>query len=225
MGLLAYMKGGVIEAGCDEAGRGCLCGPVVCAAVVLPPDFECDELNDSKKLPEKTRDRLRLLIEREALAWRVEMVGPREIDRLNILRASITGMQRALDSLKWSRSVSGIFPGCPEISPGARAVPGHILVDGNKWRPYKDIPATTVVHGDATYMSIAAASILAKTHRDEFMRGIADEYPGYGWETNMGYPTREHKEAILRLGLTPHHRLTYKPCQPTLFGSELSTDL
>lgn len=218
MGLLPYMKEGIIEAGCDEAGRGCLCGPVACAAVILPPDFECPELNDSKQLTEKTRDSLRPFIENEALAWSVVMVEAEEIDRINILQASITGMQRALDRLKWLRIYPGsVFAGSPEITGGERAVPGHILVDGNKWRAYKKIPATTVVHGDATYMSIAAASILAKTYRDAYMRRLAEEYPGYGWERNMGYPTREHKEAILRLGITPHHRKSYKPCQPSLF--------
>ena len=218
MGLLPYMKEGIIEAGCDEAGRGCLCGPVACAAVILPPDFECPELNDSKQLTEKTRDSLRPFIENEALAWSVVMVEAEEIDRINILQASITGMQRALDRLKWLRIYPGsVFAGSPEITGGERAVPEHILVDGNKWRAYKKIPATTVVHGDATYMSIAAASILAKTYRDAYMRRLAEEYPGYGWEHNMGYPTREHKEAILRLGITPHHRKSYKPCQPSLF--------
>ncbi len=218
MGLLPYMKEGIIEAGCDEAGRGCLCGPVACAAVILPPDFECPELNDSKQLTEKTRDSLRPFIENEALAWSVVMVEAEEIDRINILQASITGMQRALDRLKWLRIYPGsVFAGSPEITGGERAVPEHILVDGNKWRAYKKIPATTVVHGDATYMSIAAASILAKTYRDAYMRRLAEEYPGYGWERNMGYPTREHKEAILRLGITPHHRKSYKPCQPSLF--------
>ncbi|MBD5418642.1 MAG: ribonuclease HII [Bacteroides sp.] len=214
------MKEGIIEAGCDEAGRGCLCGPVACAAVILPPDFECPELNDSKQLTEKTRDSLRPFIENEALAWSVVMVEAEEIDRINILQASITGMQRALDRLKWLRIYPGsVFAGSPEITGGERAVPGHILVDGNKWRAYKKIPATTVVHGDATYMSIAAASILAKTYRDAYMRRLAEEYPGYGWERNMGYPTREHKEAILRLGITPHHRKSYKPCQPSLFDN------
>lgn len=191
-----YMIEGILEAGCDEAGRGCLCGPVSCAAVILPEGFECGELNDSKQLSEPVRDRLRLRIENEALAWAVVMVSPEEIDRINILNASIAGMQRALDSLKIR--------------------PAHILVDGNRFRPYLDpekmvgIPHHTVVKGDATFMSIAAASILAKTHRDEYMRHLASEYPGYGWERNMGYPTKEHYAAIETLGVTPVHRKTFR---------------
>lgn len=187
---------GIREAGCDEAGRGCLCGPVSCAAVILPDGFECPELNDSKQLTEHRRQELRPLIEREALAWAVVMVEAEEIDRINILNASIAGMQRALDRLK--------------------VRPEHILVDGNRFRPYLDpvlnmaTPCTTVVKGDATYMSIAAASVLAKTHRDELMREYALRYPGYGWEKNMGYPTKAHREAICRLGPTPIHRLSFR---------------
>lgn len=194
--LAPYMMAGIIEAGCDEAGRGCLCGPVSCAAVILPPGFTDPGLNDSKQLTAHERDRLRTIIEEQAVAWAVCMVSAQEIDRINILNASITGMHRALDSL--------------------RIRPQHILVDGNKFKPYldpvtqMDIPAHTVVKGDGRYMSIAAASILAKTHRDELMLRLSEEFPGYGWERNMGYPTREHKEAIARLGLTPHHRLTFK---------------
>lgn len=184
------MRPGVIEAGCDEAGRGCLCGPVACAAVILPDDFECPGLDDSKKLSERKRAALRPLIEERALAWAVVMVPPEEIDRINILQASITGMQRALDNLKLR--------------------PEHVIVDGNRFRPYGDIPFTTVVKGDATYMSIAAASILAKTHRDELMERLALEYPGYGWEVNKGYPTKAHREAIALYGMTPHHRLTFR---------------
>lgn len=191
-----------MEAGCDEAGRGCLCGPVACAAVILPPDFDCPELNDSKQLSERVRDRLRVQIEREALAWCVVMVEADEIDRINILNASITGMQRALD--------------------GLGVTPQHILVDGNRFRPYHDIPYTTVVKGDATFMPIAAASILAKTHRDELMREYDRRYPGYGWDRNKGYPTKEHVRAIDTLGLTPIHRRSFGPCQPGLFSS---TDL
>lgn len=187
---------GVAEAGCDEAGRGCLCGPVSCAAVILPPCFECDELNDSKQLTAAARERLRGLIEATATAWAVVMVEPDEIDRINILNASIAGMQRALDALATR--------------------PEHILVDGNRFRPYLDpqrmvdIPHHTVVKGDATYMSIAAASILAKTHRDQLMREYAARWPGYGWEKNMGYPTRAHYDALERLGPTPIHRLSYR---------------
>ena len=153
--LRPFMHHGIWEAGCDEAGRGCLCGPVACAAVILPPDFSCPGLDDSKKLSEKKREALRPLIEKKALAWAVVMVEADEIDRINILQASIAGMHRALDKL------------C--------LTPGHILVDGNKFIPYRDIPHTTVVKGDATYMSIAAASILAKTHRDELMHRLAEE--------------------------------------------------
>ena len=194
--LKSYMIKGVMEAGCDEAGRGCLCGPVSCAAVILPEDFECEQLNDSKKLSEAKRNELREIIEREALAWAVVMVDPEEIDKINILNAYIAGMQRALDALTIR--------------------PDHILVDGNKFHPYLDpvknmqIAHTTVVKGDATYMSIAAASILAKTHRDELMREFANKYPGYGWEKNMGYPTKAHKAGLAKLGPTPIHRKSFK---------------
>lgn len=188
--LQPYLIADAVEAGCDEAGRGCLCGPVACAAVILPPGFSCDGLNDSKQLSEKKRASLRVIIEREALAWAVEMVPPEVIDEINILNASILGMHRALEKLSLR--------------------PEHILVDGNRFKPFGDIPHTTVVKGDATYMSIAAASILAKTHRDELMDSLALQFPGYGWDRNKGYPTKEHKEAIRRLGFTPHHRLTFK---------------
>ena len=188
--LQSFMRQGLVEAGCDEAGRGCLCGPVACAAVILPPYFKCEELNDSKQLSEKKRDELRPVIEENALAWAVVMVSPEEIDEINILNASITGMQRALDNL-------GVTP-------------QHIIVDGNRFRPYKDIPYTTVVKGDAKFMSIAAASILAKTHRDELMLRLAEEFPGYGWDVNKGYPTKAHRNAIKDLGITPYHRKTFK---------------
>ncbi len=188
--LKPFLNPSLIEAGCDEAGRGCLCGPVSCAAVILPPDFECPELNDSKQLSEKRRSQLRPIIEQQALAWAVVMVEAEEIDRINILQASITGMHRALDRLSLR--------------------PQHILVDGNKFRQYKDIPHTTVVKGDATYMSIAAASILAKTHRDELMERLAEEFPEYGWGVNKGYPTKAHRAAIATYGVTPHHRLTFR---------------
>lgn len=193
--LKRLMIDGVTEAGCDEAGRGCLCGPVSCAAVILPEDFDAPELNDSKQLTAAARERLREQIEREAVAWAVVMVDAEEIDRINILNASITGMQRALDALA--------------------VRPDHILVDGNRFRPYldpvrmMDIPYHTVVKGDATYMSIAAASILAKTHRDELMKRSAAEYPGYGWESNMGYPTKAHYAALAQSGPTPLHRKTF----------------
>lgn len=194
--LKQYMIAGIPEAGCDEAGRGCLCGPVSCAAVILPEGFKCSELNDSKQLSASRREDLRIIIEREAVAWAVVMVEAEEIDRINILNASIEGMRRALDSLD--------------------VRPAHILVDGNRFKPYLDphlgmqTPHTTVVKGDATYMSIAAASILAKTHRDNLMMRYAAEYPGYGWERNMGYPTREHRAAISSLGPTPLHRKTFR---------------
>ncbi len=194
--LKAYMYEGVVEAGCDEAGRGCLCGPVSCAAVILPPGFECEELNDSKQLTAHKRDELRELIESEAVAWAVVMVEADEIDRINILNASIAGMQRALDKLS--------------------VRPAHILVDGNRFKPYLDpvlnmqTPHHTVVKGDATYMSIAAASVLAKTHRDELMTEYSRQYPGYGWEQNMGYPTKAHRSAIATLGTTPIHRKTFR---------------
>lgn len=195
--LERFMLEGLVEAGCDEAGRGCLAGPVSCAAVILPPDFSHELLNDSKQLTARQRDMLRPIIEKEAVAWAVVMVEPEEIDRINILNASITGMQRALDRL-------GV-------------VPEHVIVDGNRFRPWRDVPCHTVVKGDATYMSIAAASVLAKTHRDELMQRLAGEFPGYGWERNMGYPTKEHLEAILERGITEYHRKSYAPCQPRLF--------
>ena len=188
--LLQCMLPDLIEAGCDEAGRGCLCGPVACAAVILPPDFECEELNDSKQLTEKKRAQLRILIEEKALAWAVEMVSAEEIDSINILNASIEGMHRALKKLK--------------------TTPQHIIVDGNRFKPFSDIPHTTVVKGDSKYMSIAAASILAKTHRDELMNELAQQFPGYGWEVNKGYPTKAHRKAIADLGTTPIHRKTFR---------------
>lgn len=194
--LKEHMCEGVVEAGCDEAGRGCLCGPVSCAAVILPDGFRCDDLNDSKQLTAGKREELRRLIEKEALAWAVVMVDAEEIDRINILNASIAGMQLALDRLE--------------------VRPGHIIVDGNKFKPYLDpvrnidIPYHTVVKGDGKYMAIAAASVLAKTHRDELMRGLASECPGYGWERNMGYPTRDHYDALRRLGPTRYHRRSFR---------------
>ena len=193
--LRQYMIKGVVEAGCDEAGRGPLAGSVFAAAVILPPDFRCELLNDSKQLTEKQRYALRPLIEREAIAWAVVEVTAEEIDRINILQASITGMQRALDKLS--------------------VRPQHILVDGNKWRPYVPegelmaIQADTIVHGDATYMSIAAASVLAKTYRDDYMLRLHEEYPQYGWADNKGYPTKQHYEALRQFGPTPYHRKSF----------------
>lgn len=189
--LQPYLQPDRLEAGCDEAGRGCLAGPVACAAVILPPGFSHPLLDDSKKLTERQRDTLRPIIESQALAWCVVMVSPAEIDRINILNASILGMQRA---------VSGL-----DIRPD------HILVDGNRFKPHPDgIPHTTIVHGDATYASIAAASILAKTHRDALMDTLAREYPQYGWAQNKAYPTKAHRQAIAQYGPTPYHRLTFR---------------
>ena len=184
----------VIEAGCDEAGRGCLAGPVFAAAVVLPPDFSNELLNDSKQLTERQRYGLREVIEREAVAWAVAECSPAEIDKFNILCCSIMAMQRALDKLA--------------------VRPGHIIVDGNRWNPYKYdgqvVAADTVVKGDATYMSIAAASILAKTYRDDRMKALAQEFPQYGWDKNMGYPAKAHRDAIRQYGPTPYHRMTFR---------------
>lgn len=198
--LKAQMISGLVEAGCDEAGRGPLAGSVFCAAVILDPTRveqvpEFAWLNDSKQLTEKQREALRPVIEREAVSWAVVEVSAKEIDERNILQCSIIGMQRALDRLS--------------------VRPQHILVDGNKWKPYVpegellEIPAHTVVHGDATYMSIAAASVLAKTYRDEYMLRLHEQYPMYGWDTNKGYPTAEHYAALKKYGVTPYHRLTF----------------
>lgn len=194
--LEPYLIEGRIEAGCDEAGRGCLAGPVTAAAVILPPDFHNDLLNDSKQLTERQRDLLRPIIEREALAWAVAFVSPREIDDINILKASFTAMHRAIDGLK--------------IRPEA------LLIDGNRFIKYQDIPHTCIVKGDGKMMSIAAASVLAKTHRDEFMRKIAQDHPEYAWDKNKGYPTRNHRSAIEQYGVTPHHRMTFQLLNPHL---------
>ena len=180
----------VIEAGCDEAGRGCLAGPVFAAAVILPADYQNDLLNDSKQLSAAKRYALRDVIQRDALAWAVAECSPQEIDKLNILRCSILAMQRALDQLT--------------------VRPQHIIVDGNRWCPYKQIPANTIVKGDATYLSIAAASVLAKTYRDDRMKALAQEYPQYGWDRNFGYPSKAHREAIRQFGTTPYHRMTFR---------------
>lgn len=185
-----------MEAGCDEAGRGCLAGPVVAAAVILPPDFSNDLLNDSKQLTAKQRASLRTIIESEAEAWAVAFVSPEEIDRINILQASIKAMHKAIDQLT--------------------TVPQYLLVDGNRFKPYRDIPHECIIKGDAKMMSIAAASILAKTHRDEYMETIAKEFPAYGWERNKGYPTRDHRAAIAAHGTTPYHRLSFRLLDPQL---------
>ena len=198
--LERYLIAGRVEAGCDEAGRGCLAGPVTAAAVILPSDFADELINDSKQLSERQRDALRPVIEREAVSWAVAHVSPAEIDRLNILNASILAMHRAIDQLT--------------VRPDA------LLIDGNRFRPYPGIAHTTIVKGDGKLLSIAAASILAKTHRDELMRELARQFPGYGWEGNKGYHTREHREAIRRLGVTPHHRRSFTLLpQPSLFDS------
>ena len=197
--LLPYLKD-TIEAGCDEAGRGCLAGAVYAAAVILPNDYQNELLNDSKQLTERQRYQLRPVIEHDALAWAVGIVTPQEIDKINILNASILAMHRALEQLKLQ--------------------PQHIIVDGNRFKPYRDIPYQTVVKGDATYMNIAAASILAKTYRDDRMKALAQEFPQYGWDKNMGYPAKAHREAIARYGATPHHRMTFRllpETQLTLF--------
>ncbi len=198
--LQPYLNKELIEAGCDEAGRGCLAGPVVAAAVILPKDFYHPLLNDSKQLTEKQRQKLRPIIENEAIAWGVSIVDNKEIDEINILNASITAMQRAVASLKQQ--------------------PEHLLIDGNKFKPYKEIPHTCIVKGDSKFMSIAAASILAKTHRDEIMENYAIEFPGYGWEKNKGYPTKAHRKAIEESGVTKLHRLTFR-----LLDEQLKLDL
>ena len=203
--LEAYLNKGLIEAGCDEAGRGCLAGPVFAAAVILPADFRNEMLNDSKQLTEKKRYQLREVIEREALAWAVGIVDNKEIDKINILNASILAMHRALDQLT--------------------VRPEYIIVDGNRWKPYQEptandnvndndnepnvVPATTIVKGDGKYLSIAAASILAKTYRDDFMLRIHEEFPQYHWDKNKGYPAKVHREAIRQYGTTPYHRMSF----------------
>lgn len=193
------MEVGRIEAGCDEAGRGCLAGAVYAAAVILPPDFHNDELNDSKQLSERRRYALRPIIEAEAEAWAVGVVTPEEIDRINILKASFLAMHRAIEQLK--------------------VRPEHLLIDGNRFTPYPGIGHTTVVKGDGKYLSIAAASVLAKTYRDDYMNRLATEYPEYAWDVNKGYPTKAHREAIRQYGITPYHRKTFRllPQQLELF--------
>ena len=187
--LASHYYEGRIEAGCDEAGRGCLAGSVYAAAVILPDGYQNELLNDSKQLSEKKRYQLREIIERDAVAWAVGIVTPEEIDKINILNASILAMHRALDQLK--------------VRPEA------IIVDGNRFKPYKKLPHTTIVKGDGKYLAIAAASILAKTYRDDYMNQLAEEYPQYDWLSNKGYPTRKHREAIKQFGITPYHRRSY----------------
>ncbi|ATV37811.1 ribonuclease HII [Prevotella intermedia] len=189
-----------VEAGCDEAGRGCLAGSVFAAAVILPPDYENELLNDSKQLSEKKRYLLRSMIEKDALAWAVGVVTAAEIDKINILNASILAMHRALDALSLR--------------------PEAIIVDGNRFKPYHDVPHTTIVKGDGKYLSIAAASILAKTYRDDYMKAIAEEFPQYDWRSNKGYPTKKHRAAIKEYGISPYHRKSFTLLPP----EELSID-
>lgn len=179
----------LIEAGCDEAGRGCLAGPVFAAAVILSKDFTCEGLNDSKQLTDKERYALRPLIEEQAVAWAVGIVDHKEIDKINILNASFLAMKRAVESLK--------------------VIPQHLLIDGNRFCGYPDIPHTCIVKGDGKLLPIAAASVLAKTYRDDYMKSLHEEYPLYGWNRNMGYPTKAHREAIKEYGVTPYHRMTF----------------
>ena len=193
--LLPYLYPDTIEAGCDEAGRGCLAGAVYAAAVILPPDFRNELLNDSKQLTEKQRYALRGVIEREASAWAIGIVSPEEIDKINILNASFLAMHRAIDGLKIR--------------------PEHLLIDGNRFNPYQRVPYTTVVKGDGKYMSIAAASVLAKTYRDDYMNRLHEEFPVYDWIHNKGYPTPKHRSAIAEHGITPYHRKSFN-----LIGNE-----
>jgi len=185
---------GLVEAGCDEAGRGCLAGSVFAAAVLLPPDYENELLNDSKKLTDRKRKQLREIIEHDAVDWAVGIVEPGEIDEINILNASILAMHRALDQLK--------------VRPEA------VIVDGNRFKPYRDLPYTTIVKGDGKYLSIAAASILAKTYRDDYMDRLAEDYPQYDWKSNKGYPTKKHRQAIRECGITPFHRRSFTLLPP-----------
>lgn len=188
--LLSFYKQNVIEAGCDEAGRGCLAGSVFAAAVIFPPDYKNELLNDSKKITEKQRYLLRPVIQKDALAWAVGIATAQEIDEINILNASILAMHRAVENLK--------------------IVPEYLIVDGNKFKPYKDIPHQTIVKGDGKYLSIAAASVLAKTFRDDYMLELHKEFPQYDWVTNKGYPTKKHRDVIKEIGFTPYHRMSYK---------------
>lgn len=185
---------GLVEAGCDEAGRGCLAGSVFAAAVILPPDYENELFNDSKKLTDRKRKQLREIIEHDAVDWAVGIVEPGEIDEINILNASILAMHRALDQLK--------------VRPEA------VIVDGNRFKPYRDLPYTTIVKGDGKYLSIAAASILAKTYRDDYMDRLAEDYPQYDWKSNKGYPTKKHRQAIRECGITPYHRRSFTLLPP-----------
>lgn len=188
--LLPYLDKNLIEAGCDEAGRGCLAGPVTAAAVILPKNFSHPMLNDSKKLTEKQREKLRPIIEKEAIAWAVASLTPAEIDIHNILNASFLAMHRAIDKLTF--------------------IPESLLIDGNRFKPYTDIPHHCIIKGDGKYLSIAAASVLAKTYRDDYMKALAMDFPAYDWHKNKGYPTKAHRAAIAKVGSCEHHRMTFK---------------
>ena len=188
--LLPFYNENVIEAGCDEAGRGCLAGAVFAAAVILPADFECEMLNDSKQLTEKQRYKLRPIIEKSALAWAIGIVSPQEIDKINILNASFLAMHRAIDGLKIR--------------------PEHLIIDGNRFKKYGDMPHQCIVKGDGKYLSIAAASVLAKTYRDDYMQNLHKEFPNYDWLQNKGYPTKKHRDAIRIHGVSSYHRKTFR---------------
>lgn len=200
--LISAFTRDLIEAGCDEVGRGCLAGPVVAAAVILPKKYRKRKLNDSKQLTRDERLELREIVMRDALAWAVAEVSSEEIDEINILNASFKAMHLALDQLQ--------------------VRPQHLLIDGNRFKPYQDVPHTCIIKGDASYLSIAAASVLAKTYRDELMLKLSSEFPGYGWDTNVGYPTGAHRDGIKKLGITPYHRrsFTLLPDQLELFSEE-----
>jgi ribonuclease HII len=188
--LLPFFKENTLEAGCDEAGRGCLAGPVYAAAVILPPDFSNPLLNDSKQLTEAQRYQLRPIIEEQALAWAVGTVDNVEVDKINVLNAAYLSMHRAIDQLKMR--------------------PEFLIIDGNRFKAYPGIPHACIVKGDGKYLSIAAASVLAKTYRDDYMLALAKEFPHYGWEQNKGYPTEAHRQAIRQFGVTSYHRKTFK---------------
>ena len=207
--LLPWLHEDLVEAGCDEAGRGCLAGAVYAASVILPKDFRNELLNDSKKLTEKQRYQLREVIQQEALAWAVGVVSPEEIDEINILNASFLAMHRAIDQLSI----------CPQ----------HLLIDGNRFKKYRDIPHSTVIKGDGKYLSIAAASVLAKTYRDDYMYALHEEFPHYDWKQNKGYPTKKHRQMISEIGTSPYHRITFNLLGDTqlelpLFEPQINAD-
>ncbi|MCR4809271.1 MAG: ribonuclease HII [Prevotella sp.] len=211
--LQSHYYKGLVEAGTDEAGRGCLAGPVYAAAVILPDNYQHPLLNDSKQLSDRQRRLLRSDIERDAVAWAVGICSPQEIDKINILNASILAMHRALDALATdehgiTRKNDEKISASP-CSSVAKTTPEAVIVDGNRFKPWRDKPYTTIVKGDGKMMAIAAASILAKTYRDDCMIALAQQYPQYGWDRNMGYPTKQHRDAIRKYGLTEHHRLTF----------------